>query len=142
MKSYLNDRQQWVRVNNSFSSWGKIITVAQYLDRFYLKFLSIPGRTLKCFTYWFWWSYVMVMWKLHDSKCLERIKQIKLLFSKIWYRRTAKDKTILGVTIDNKLNCKSHIKKLCKKASQIEENCANTELILVRYFLYSDMDQK
>ena len=46
MKSYLNDRQQWVRVNNSFSSWGKIITVAQYLDRFYLKFLSIPGRIL------------------------------------------------------------------------------------------------
>ena len=28
MKSYLNDRHQWVRVNNSFSSWEKIITGA------------------------------------------------------------------------------------------------------------------
>ena len=25
MKIYLKDRQQWVRVNNDFSSWGKII---------------------------------------------------------------------------------------------------------------------
>ena len=28
MKSYLNDRQQWVRVNNNFSSWEKIIAGA------------------------------------------------------------------------------------------------------------------
>ena len=30
----------------------------------------------------------------------------------------SKEVTILGVTIDNKLNFQSHIKTLCKKASQ------------------------
>ena len=38
---------------------------------------------------------------------------MKLLFSK-----SSKEQNILGVTIDNKVNCKSHIKKLCKKTSQ------------------------
>ena len=32
--------------------------------------------------------------------------------------KNRKDQTILGVTIDNKLTFKSHIKNLCKKASQ------------------------
>ena len=30
----------------------------------------------------------------------------------------SKEQKILGVTIDNKLNFKSHISELCKKASQ------------------------
>ena len=38
MKSYLKDRQQRVRVNNSFSSWEKII---EYSDCFHLTFLSM-----------------------------------------------------------------------------------------------------
>ena len=32
--------------------------------------------------------------------------------------KNSKEPKILGVTIDNKLNCKSHIKDLRKKASQ------------------------
>ena len=32
--------------------------------------------------------------------------------------KNSKEQTILGVTIDNKLALKSHIKNLCKKASQ------------------------
>ena len=32
--------------------------------------------------------------------------------------KNSKEQNILGATIDNKLNCKSHIKKLCEKTSQ------------------------
>ena len=44
MKSYLNDRQQWVRVNNNFSSWEKKLREfrkVQYLDHFYLTISSM-----------------------------------------------------------------------------------------------------
>ena len=33
-------------------------------------------------------------------------------------KKNSKEQKILGVTIHNKLNCKSHIKALCKKVSQ------------------------
>ena len=32
--------------------------------------------------------------------------------------KNSKEQKLLEITIDNKLNCKSHIKELCKKASQ------------------------
>ena len=38
-------------------------------------------------------------------------------------RRNSKEQKILGVTTDNRLDCKSNIKELCKKASQNIGHC-------------------
>ena len=41
MKSYLNDRQQQVLVNNNFSFWEKIIAGVLQVPHFYVTFLWI-----------------------------------------------------------------------------------------------------
>ena len=47
---------------------------------------------------------------------LERIRRIKLLSLTILSSITANEEKILGITIDNKLTFKSHVKILCRKA--------------------------
>ena len=49
---------------------------------------------------------------------LARIQKLKLSSLKILSGITVKKKKILGATIDNRFTFSSHIKKLCKKASQ------------------------
>ena len=43
--------------------------------------------------------------------------------------KNGKEQKILEVTIDNKLNCQSHINKLCKKASQKIEHYEGSQII-------------
>ena len=45
------------------------------------------------------------------SCALEKIQNMKLSM------KNSKEQILLGVTIDNKLTFKSHLKNLCKKAS-------------------------
>ena len=47
---------------------------------------------------------------------LVRIRRIKLLSLTILSSITANEEKILGITIDNKLTFKSHVKILCRKA--------------------------
>ena len=49
---------------------------------------------------------------------LEKIQELKLLFSKVLVTKNSKERKILGVTIDNKLTFKSDIKNLGEKTSQ------------------------
>ena len=51
------------------------------------------------------------------SCVLEKIQK-KPFFFKGLVMKNDKDQKILGVTLDNKLNFKNHIKNLCKKASE------------------------
>ena len=52
------------------------------------------------------------------SCVLEKTQEMRLLFFKGLVMKNSEEQKILGVTIDNKLTFKSHIKNLCKKASQ------------------------
>ena len=51
------------------------------------------------------------------SFALENTQEMRLIFKGL-VMKNSKEQKILGVTIDNKLTFKSHIKNLCKKASQ------------------------
>ena len=51
------------------------------------------------------------------SCVLEKVQGMKLIFKGLVIKNS-KEQKILRVTIDNKLTFKSHIKNLCKKASQ------------------------
>ena len=51
------------------------------------------------------------------SFVLENTQEMRLIFKGL-VMKNSKEQKILGVTIDNKLTFKSHIKNLCKKASQ------------------------
>ena len=66
----------------------------------------------------------MVFRKLHGVKpkkchymCISRNSENDKLEFDNWLLENSKE-VVLGVTIDNKLTLDSHIKKLCRKASQ------------------------
>ena len=50
--------------------------------------------------------------------CFEKDTTNETFIFKGLVMKNSKEQKILGVTIDNKLTLKSHIKNLCKKASQ------------------------
>ena len=50
--------------------------------------------------------------------CLGKDTRNETFIFKGLVMKNSKEQKILGVTIDNKLTFKSHIKNLCKKASQ------------------------
>ena len=53
-----------------------------------------------------------------DFMCLGKDARNEIFILKGLVTKNSKEQKILGVTIDNKLTFKSHIKNLCKKASQ------------------------
>ena len=63
---------------------------------------------------WFYENYMT----LNTVKCQFMCFWKETLIFKDLVTKNSKEQKILEVTIDNKLNCKSHIKELCKKASQ------------------------
>ena len=67
----------------------------------------------------------MVFRKLHGLKpknchymCISRNTQNDKLEFDNWLLENRKEEVVLGVTIDNKLTFDSHIKNICRKASQ------------------------
>ena len=62
-----------------------------------ITWLPLPGSAISC--------------------VLEKVQGMKLIFEGLVIKNS-KEQKILRVTIDNKLTFKSHIKNLCKKASQ------------------------
>ena len=63
---------------------------------------------------WFYENYIT----LNTVKCQFMCLWKETLIFKDLVTKNSKEQKILEVTIDNKLNCKSHIKELCKKVSQ------------------------
>ena len=154
MKSYLNDRQQRVRVNNNFSSWGEIFAgVPQgsilgqllfniFINDFFLfvsssylsnyaddKTLYASGFNLKkvknclstdfdAVTKWFYEIHMVLNAGKCHLMCLRKDIGNETFNFKGSVIKNSKEQTILGVTLDNKLTFKSHIKNLCKKASR------------------------
>ena len=154
MKSYLNDRQQRVRVNNNFSSWEKIIAgVPQgsilgpllfnifindlflfvsssnlsnsaddntlYASGFNLEEVKSCLRTdFDAVTKWLYENHMALNAGKCHFMCLGKDTRNETFIFRGLVMKNSKEQKILGVTIDNKLTFKSHIKNLCKKASQ------------------------
>ena len=67
---------------------------------------------------WFYENYMLLNAGKYHFMCLENNAENEtFLFSNI-LMKNSKEQKIIGVLIDNKLNFKSHISELCKKASQ------------------------
>ena len=69
-------------------------------------------------TRWFYKDYMTLNAGKCHFMCLGKDTANETFIFKTLVMKNNKEQKILGVTIDNKLNCKSHIKELCKKASQ------------------------
>ena len=145
MKRYLNDRQQ--RVNNNFRFWGKVIAgVPQGLISFINDlFLFVSSSCLSNYaddntlydsgfnleevknclstdfvavTKWFYENYTTLNAGKCHFMCLWKGTGNETFNFKGLVMKNSKEQTIFGVSIDNKLTFKSHIKNSCKKASQ------------------------
>ena len=82
------------------------------------KYYKLCGETLKSsqnsFTKIIWcWTQVNILLCV-----LVRIQIMRHISFIIWKWKTVCKEKTLGIIIDNKLKFKSHVKKLCKKASQ------------------------
>ena len=133
MKSYLSDRQQQVRVNDNFSSWENIITgVPQGTllgPLLFNIFFNASGFNLEEVKNFFCTDFDAVTrlfyencMTLNAGKCHFMCRgndtaNETFIFKKL-VMKNSKEQNIFDVTIDNKLNSKSHIKELCKKGSQ------------------------
>ena len=69
-------------------------------------------------TRWFYKNYKTLNAGKFHFICLGKDTANETFIFKSLVIKSSTEHKILGLTIDNKLNCKSHIKKLCKKASQ------------------------
>ena len=154
MKSYLKDRQQRVRVSNSFSSWEKTTAGVQQgsilgplLFNIFINdlFVFVSSSNLsnyaddntlyasgfnleevkKCLstdfdavTKWFCKNHMALNAGKCHFMCLGNDTKNETFIFKGLVMKNSKEHKILGVTIDNKLTFKSHIKNLCKKAAQ------------------------
>ena len=154
MKSYLKNRKERVKVNKTFSKWGRITTgvpqgsiLGPLVFNTFLKdlFLFVSSASLSNYTddntlctfgdnlkknkdnlsssfdtvhQWFYKNYMVLnAGKFHFMCRGNNAENETLLFHNI-LMENSKEQKILGVIIDNKLNFKSHISELCKKASQ------------------------
>ena len=151
MKSYLKDRQQRVRVNNNFSSWGKIIAgvpqgsimgplffnifindlfvfvsssnLSNYADNntiyasgFNLEEVKSCLRSnFDAVTKWFYENHMDLNAGKCHFMCLGKDTRNETFIFKGVVMKNSKEQKILGVTIDNKLTFKSHIKNLVRK---------------------------
>ena len=147
VKSCLTKRRERVRVNGNFSPWEITISgvpqdpiVAQLLFNIFLNNLVLfvensglsnyaDGNTLhSCgnnlnskFSNTHKTVYENYM-ELNSGKChfmcLGRTTENETYFFNNTEMKNSSEEKILGITIDNKLKFKSHVKKLCKKALQ------------------------
>ena len=69
-------------------------------------------------TNWFYENFMVLNSKKCHFMCIGRdVENETFTFKDVCYRNS-KDKVILGITIDNKLNFDSHIKSMCKETGQ------------------------
>ena len=67
---------------------------------------------LRAITNWFFENYMI----LNSEKChYKNCADDKFIHSGTKFKNSSKEETILGVIIDNKLTCDSHVNRICKK---------------------------
>ena len=154
MKSYLNDRQKPVRVNNNFSSWVKIIAgvpqgsilgpllfnifindlflfvsscyLSNYADDNTLyasgfnleEVKSCLSAAFDAVMEWFYENHMALNAEKCHFMCLGKDTCNETFIFKSLVMKNSKEQKILRATIDNRLTFKSHMKNLCKAASQ------------------------
>ena len=69
-------------------------------------------------TKWFHENYMVLNSGKCHFMCLGKNTENETYFFNKSEMRNSSEEKILGITIDNKLKFKSHVKNLCKKASQ------------------------
>ena len=69
-------------------------------------------------TKWFYENYMVLNSGKCHFVCLGKNRENETYFSNNTEMKNSSEEKILGIIIDNKLKFKSHVKILCKKASQ------------------------
>ena len=101
LSNYAND--------NKLFSKGKILTK--------VKDTSAKDFRTIIWTNWFHERFMASNSKKCHVCVLAETGKKEFTFNDVWYKNS-KVEVILGITIDNKLNFDSHIKKMCKKSGE------------------------